>query len=133
MQVASLPTQWPALPLATAYYVCEAFGFEAGIDKSWKEAPVFYWLYTLLVIIGACIILIPNVPLIQVMLWSQVINGMLLPFVLIFMLQLINNKGIMGEYTNSRTFNIIAWLTVIIMVSLTLLLVATSLFPGLLG
>lgn len=121
------------LPLATAYYVCEAFGIEAGIDKSWKEAPVFYWLYTILVVIGAGIILIPDIPLIQVMLWSQVINGMLLPFILIFMLQLINNRDLMGEYVNSRTFNLIAWLTTIIMISLTLLLVATSLFPDLLG
>lgn len=121
------------LPLATAYYVCEAFGLEAGIDKSWDEAPAFYWLYTALVIIGACIILIPNIPLIQVMLWSQVINGILLPFVLIFMLQLINNKDIMGNYVNSRVFNIIAWLTVVIMVSLTLMLVATSIFPNLLS
>lgn len=121
------------LPLATAYYVCEAFGIEAGIDKSWNEAPVFYWLYTFLVAIGAGIILIPDIPLIQVMLWSQVINGILLPFILIFMLQLINNRDLMGEYVNSRTFNIIAWLTTAIMISLTLLLVATSLFPDLLG
>jgi Mn2+/Fe2+ NRAMP family transporter len=120
------------LPLATAYYICEAFGLEAGIDKEWKEAPAFYWLYTLLVAIGALIILIPDVPLIQVMLWSQVLNGMLLPFILIFMLQLINNKDIMGEYVNSRSFNIIAWGTTIIMVGLTLLLVITSLIPGLL-
>jgi len=119
------------LPLATAYYVCEAFGFEVGIDKPWKQAPAFYWLYTLLVAIGALIILIPDVPLIQVMLWSQVVNGMLLPFILIFMLQLINDKDIMGDYVNSRSFNVVAWLTTIVMVSLTLLLVVTSLFPNL--
>lgn len=120
------------LPLATAYYICEAFGFEAGIDKKWSEAPVFYWLYTALVAIGALIILIPDVPLIEVMLWSQVINGILLPFILIFMLQLINNKDLMGDYVNSQSFNIIAWLTTIIMVTLTLLLVLTSIFPNLL-
>jgi len=121
------------LPLATSYYICEAFGFEAGIDKKWNEAPVFYWLYTALVGIGALIILIPDVPLIQVMLWSQVINGILLPFILVFMLQLINNKDLMGDYVNSRSFNIIAWLTTIIMVTLTLLLVLTSIFPNLLS
>lgn len=121
------------LPLATAYYICEAFGLEAGIDKSWREAPAFYWLYTILVFSGAAIILIPNIPLIQVMLWSQVINGALLPFVLIFMLKLINNKDVMGSYTNSGGYNVIAWGTTVIMVSLTLLLVITSLFPNLIG
>ena len=121
------------LPLATAYYVCEALGFEAGIDKPWGKAPVFYWLYTALVVIGAIIILIPNVPLISVMLWSQVINGMLLPFVLVFMLLLINNRDLMGNYVNSRIFNVIAWATTIIMVTLTLLLLVTSLFPNLLS
>lgn len=121
------------LPLATAYYICEAFGFEAGIDKKWKEAPVFYWLYTALVTLGALIIMIPDVPLIAVMLWSQVVNGVLLPFVLIFMLQLINNKDIMGDYVNSRGFNIVAWITTIVMIVLTLLLVVTSIFPTLLS
>lgn len=121
------------LPLATAYYVCEAFGLEAGVDKTWKEAPVFYWLYTLLVGIGATVILIPNIPLIQVMLWSQVVNGVLLPFILIFMLRLINNRDIMGEYVNSRGFNMVAWLTTLIMIGLTLLLIITSIFTNMLG
>ncbi len=121
------------LPLATAYYICEAFGIEAGIDKSWQEAPVFYWLYTLLVVVGAALVLIPKLPLISVMLWSQVINGALLPFVLIFMLLLINNQDIMGAYVNTRTFNGIAWLTTITMIGLTLLLVLYSLFPNLLS
>lgn len=120
------------LPLATAYYICEAFGFEAGIDKSWREAPVFYGLYTLLVFSGAAIILIPHIPLIQVMLWSQVINGILLPFVLILMVKLINNKDVMGGYTNSHVYNLIAWATTAIMITLTLLLVITSIFPNLL-
>ncbi|MGC2432507.1 MAG: Nramp family divalent metal transporter, partial [Desulfobaccales bacterium] len=104
------------LPLATAYFVCEAFGFEAGVNRSWKEAPVFYWLYTLLIVIGAGVILIPNIPLIPVMFWSQVANGVLLPFVLIFMLILINNKDLMGAYVNNWTFNIISWVTVVIMI-----------------
>ena len=121
------------LPLATAYYVCEALGFEAGVDKSFQEAPQFYTLYTMIIILGAMIILIPNAPLVLIMLWSQVINGVLLPFVLVFMLVLINNKTIMGTYTNSRFFNWVAWGTTVIMVGLTLLLVMTSLWPNLLG
>jgi len=116
------------LPLSTSYYVCEAFGFEGGIDHSWREAPIFYWLYTLLVIIGAGVILIPNIPLIAVMFWSQVINGVLLPFVLIFMLLLVNNKDLMGDYVNNRTLNIITWTAVVIMIFLTLLMVVTSFF-----
>ncbi|MGP8050072.1 MAG: Nramp family divalent metal transporter [Desulfobaccales bacterium] len=116
------------LPLATSYYVCEAFGFEAGVNRSWKEAPVFYWLYTLLIAIGAAVILIPNMPLILVMFWSQVVNGVLLPFVLIFMLILINNRDLMGVYVNSWTFNIISWVTVGVMIILTLMMVATSFF-----
>ncbi len=115
------------LPLSTAYFICEAFGIEAGIDKSWGEAPAFYWLYTILIIIGAGFILIPHIPLIKVMFWSQVLNGVMLPFVLIFMLSLINNKDIMGDHVNGRTFNIIAWVTVVIMIVLTLVMVATSL------
>jgi len=116
------------LPLATSYYVCEAFGFEAGVNRSWKEAPVFYWLFTLLIVIGAAVILIPNMPLILVMFWSQVVNGVLLPFVLIFMLILINNKDLMGAYVNNWTFNIISWVTVVIMIVLTLMMVVTSFF-----
>ncbi len=118
------------LPLATAYYVCEAFGFEAGINHSWNEAPIFYWLYTMIIVIGAGVILFPNIPLILVMFWSQVVNGVLLPFVLIFMLILINNKDIMGEYVNNRTYNIISWVTVVIMVVLTMLMVVTSFFQS---
>ncbi|HEX3031810.1 MAG TPA: Nramp family divalent metal transporter [Bacillota bacterium] len=121
------------LPLSTSYYICEAFGIEAGIDKTWQEAQVFYWLYTFLIIAGAAIILIPGIPLIKVMLWSQVINGMLLPFVLIFILQLINNKDLMGEYVNSTLFNIIAWATSIVVIILTVMLISITLFPGLVG
>ena len=118
------------LPLSTAYFICEAFGIEAGIDKSWGEAPAFYWLYTILIIVGAGVILIPNMPLIKVMFWSQVLNGVMLPFVLIFMLLLINNKDLMGDHVNTRTFNIIAWVTVVIMIVLTLLMVGTALFQS---
>lgn len=121
------------LPLATAYYICEALGFEAGIDKNWNEAPVFYWFYTLLVAAGAGVILIPGVPLLNVMLLSQVINGILLPFVLIFMLVLINNRDLMGDHVNSGIFNAIAWVTAVVMIILTALLILISIFPGLLG
>lgn len=116
------------LPLATAYIICEGFGIEAGVDKSWREAPVFYWLYTLIIIIGAGIILIPDMPLILVMFWSQVVNGVLLPFVLIFMLLLINNADIMGSYVNTWTYNVISWVTVAVMIILTLMMVVTSIF-----
>ena len=116
------------LPLATAYYVCEGMGWESGVDKNFKTAPQFMWLYTGIIAIGALIILIPNAPLIPIMLISQVVNGVMLPFVLIFMLLLINNEDIMGDFTNSKTFNIIAWATVVIMIVLTLTLVVTSFF-----
>ena len=115
------------LPLSTAYFICEAFGIEAGVDKSWGEAPAFYWLYTILIIVGAGFILIPKISLIKVMFWSQVINGVMLPFVLIFMLLLINNTDIMGEYINSRTYNVISWIVVVVMIALTLMMVVTSL------
>jgi Mn2+/Fe2+ NRAMP family transporter len=114
------------LPLATAYYVCEGMGWESGIDHNFKSAPQFMWLYTGLIAIGALIILIPNAPLIAIMLISQVVNGVMLPFVLIFMLLLINNKELMGEYVNTKTFDRIAWATVVVMIVLTLSLVVTS-------
>lgn len=114
------------LPLATAYYVCEGMGWESGVDKNFKTAPQFMWLYTGLIVVGALIILIPDAPLVPIMLVSQVVNGIMLPFVLVFMLSLINNKELMGEYVNSKLFNVIAWGTVVIMTALTLLLVVTS-------
>lgn len=115
------------LPLATAYYVCEGMGWESGIDHDFKSAPQFMWLYTGLIAVGALIILIPNAPLIAIMLVSQVVNGVMLPFVLIFMLILINNKSLMGEYVNSKVYNSIAWVTVIVMIVLTLALVISPL------
>lgn len=119
------------LPLSTAFLICEALGFEAGVDKTWEDAPVFYWLYSFLVVAGAGIILIPNIPLIPIMIWSQVINGALLPLVLVFMLNLINDRDLMGEHVNSRVFNLIAWVTTVIMIILTTLLVISSILPGL--
>lgn len=116
------------LPVATAFYVCEAFGFEAGIEKKWREAPQFYWLYTGILIISAGIILIPNAPLIGITLWSQRINGILLPVILICMMLLVNNKEVMGEHTNRLLNNIIGWITIVILVALSLILVILSLF-----
>jgi NRAMP (natural resistance-associated macrophage protein)-like metal ion transporter len=114
------------LPIATAFFICEAFGFEAGIDKSWEEAPVFYWLFTLLIVLGSGFVLIPNASLMHIMLWPQVINGALLPFVLIFMVKLVNNKDLMGEYTNNWGYNILTWLTIGIIILITLLMLVTS-------
>jgi len=110
------------LPLATAFYVSEAFGFEAGIDKKWDEAKEFYTLYTGILIISVVIILIPNAPLIQISIWSQVINGILLPVVLVCMILLINNKKIMGIYVNKLHQNIIGWSAVIILTGLSIML-----------
>jgi NRAMP (natural resistance-associated macrophage protein)-like metal ion transporter len=110
------------LPLATAFYVCEAFGFEAGIDKKWNDAKEFYTLYTSILIISAVIILIPNSPLIKISLWSQVINGMLLPVVLICMILIVNNKKIMGVYVNKPINNFIGWFSIVILIGLSLAL-----------
>ncbi len=114
------------LPVAAAFYICEAFGFEAGIDKKWKEAPQFYWLYTSMIIIGAGIILIPNVPLISITLWSQRLNGILLPVVLICMMIIINKKEVMGNYVNKPLNNIIGWSTIVILIGLTLTMLVRS-------
>jgi NRAMP (natural resistance-associated macrophage protein)-like metal ion transporter len=110
------------LPLATAFYICEAFGFEAGINKTLKEAPEFFTLFTIIIIIGIGIILIPGAPLIQITLWSQVINGVLLPVVLICMMLMVNNTEIMGEYVNSKFKNIVGWVTIIVLIMLTAIL-----------
>src|ERR1035437_6181300 len=116
------------LPLATAFYVCEAFGFEAGIDKKWKEAPEFYVLYTGILVVSALIILIPNAPLIKISLWTQVLNGMLLPVVLICMILLVHNKRIMGTHVNRTANNIIGWTAVVVLVALSVVLILMSVF-----
>jgi Mn2+/Fe2+ NRAMP family transporter len=115
------------LPISTAYTVCESLGFESGIDRKFGEAPVFYWLYTILIIAGGAVILIPGVPLVQISILSQVINGVVLPFVLIAMLILINKRDLMGRHTNTRFYNIVAWATTIIVVALTFVYVYSSL------
>jgi Mn2+/Fe2+ NRAMP family transporter len=119
------------LPLATAYCVCEGLGLESGINKRLREAPAFYSLYTGLIVLGAlAVILLSEQKQIPIILLSQVVNGILLPFVLIFMLRLVNRKDLMGDYQNTRTFNIIAWTTCIVMIALTLVAVAATFFPG---
>jgi Mn2+/Fe2+ NRAMP family transporter len=119
------------LPLATAYYVCEGLGLESGINKRVREAPAFYSLYTGLIFLGAlAVILLNESEQVPIILLSQVVNGILLPFVLIFMLRLVNRKDLMGDYRNNRTFNIIAWSTCIVMIALTLVWVITSFLPG---
>jgi NRAMP (natural resistance-associated macrophage protein)-like metal ion transporter len=110
------------LPLSTTYLICEGLGWEVGIDKKFVEAPQFYGFYSLFIFLGAGIILYPNLPLIPIMYLSQVLNGMVLPFVLIFMLLLINDKKLMTEHTNGPVFNAIAWGTTIVMIGFTLLL-----------
>jgi Mn2+/Fe2+ NRAMP family transporter len=110
------------LPLSTTYLICEGLGWEVGIDKKFVEAPQFYGFYSLMIFLGAGLILYPGLPLIPIMYISQVINGMVLPFILIFMLLLINDKKLMGEHTNGPIFNAVAWLTSIVMIGFTLLL-----------
>ena len=119
------------LPLATAYSICEGLGFEAGVSKTWSEAPQFNTLYTGMIVIGAGVILIPGVPLFPVLFLSQVLNGLLLPFVLVFMCLLINRADLMGEHVNGRVWNWVAWGTCLVMIGLTLVLVVTSIWPGL--
>jgi NRAMP (natural resistance-associated macrophage protein)-like metal ion transporter len=114
------------LPISTAYAVCEGLGFESGLDKRFDEAPVFYWLYTLLIVLGAGVLLIPRLPLVYVTVLSQVANGVVLPFVLVFMLLLTNDRELMGDHVNSRGFNIVAWATVITTIVMTIAMVLTQ-------
>ncbi len=115
------------LPLSTAYTICEAFGWESSVNHKFTEAPQFYWLYSLMIFLGAAIILLPNMPLVAIMFYSQVINGMLLPFILIFMLLLINDRRIMGDYVNSKIMNWVTWLTVGILILLSVAMVISAL------
>lgn len=116
------------LPLSTSYTICEAFGWEASLNRKFMEAPQFYGLYSLMIILGAGVILFPEIPLIPIMYYSQVINGLLLPFILITMLILINDRKVMGNYTNGPVFNLVALITVVVMIILSAFLVVFSLF-----
>jgi NRAMP (natural resistance-associated macrophage protein)-like metal ion transporter len=115
------------LPLSTAYTVCEGLGLQSGVDNDFKDAPVFYWLYTLLIAGGSIAVLfVPNAKLIGMVILSQVLNGILLPLVIVFMLLLINRKDLMGEYVNSTWFNAVAWLTAAVVIVLSLVLMFTG-------
>ncbi|MDR3572989.1 MAG: Nramp family divalent metal transporter [Anaerolineaceae bacterium] len=118
------------LPLSTAYTVSEAFGFESGVSRSFKEAPVFFGIYTALIVVGALIILLPIKSLVQTMIVSQTMNGVLLPVILIVMLRLINNKRIMGKFTNGRVYNLLSWVTAVILIVLAIILVIVTFFPN---
>jgi Mn2+/Fe2+ NRAMP family transporter len=121
------------LPLSTAYVVCEAFGFEAAVNRQWSEAPVFFSIYTGLIALGALIILLPIKSLVQAMMASQTLNGVLLPVILIVMLRLINDKRLMGKWVNGKFLNIINWIVVGAIILLTVILVLVSIFPHLFG
>ncbi len=121
------------LPLSTAYAACEAFGWESAVSRSWREAPAFFGIFTVFIVLGAGIILLPIPSLVEAMLASQTLNGVLLPVILVAMLRLINDRRLMGNYVNGRIFNALAWGTVAILIMLTGILVLTSVFPGLFG
>ncbi|MGC2765284.1 MAG: Nramp family divalent metal transporter [Candidatus Acidiferrum sp.] len=118
------------LPLSTAHVICEGMGFEAGLDHKFREAPAFYWLYTILILVGAGIVLLPNAPLWKIFILSQVGNGIWLPIVVIFILLLVNRKDLMGEHTNGFFFNLVAWITAVAMIILTFVLVGQALYQS---
>ncbi len=117
------------VPLATSYYICEAMGWERGINKTFKEAPQFMWIYTFIIASSAIIIMLPGAPLVFLMVLSAVVNGVLLPFVLVYAISLVNNKKIMGEYVNSTSYNYISWGTIIIIICLTTMFIITTVIP----
>jgi len=119
------------LPLATAYSISEALGFEKGVSSSFREAPIFLGIFTFLVALGALIAMMPGLPLIRVLLVTQVINGVLLPVILFAVLRLVNDRELMGEYVNGPVYNLAALATAIIVSALSLLMIATSVFPNL--
>lgn len=118
------------VPLATAYYICEAMGWEAGVNKTFHEAPQFMWIYTLTIALASVVILIPKAPLVFLMVLSAFLNGLLLPFVLIYALLLVNDTKLMGDYTNPRSYNYISWGTVLAIVGLTVFLIVINIFPS---
>ncbi len=117
------------VPLATSYYICEAMGWERGINKTFREAPQFMWIYTVMIVFAALVILTPNAPLVFLMVLSSVLNGMLLPFVLVYALSLVNDRKIMGEYVNPRFHNVVSWGTVGVLTVLTILFIISFLLP----
>lgn len=119
------------LPLSTAYYVCEAFGFERGVENRFREARIFYSIYLGLIVIGAGAVIIPGAPLIAIIFYAQVLNGALLPVVLVLMLLLVNNRRLMGSFVNGPVFNAIAWATVVIVAALTIVSTVQAILPSL--
>jgi len=117
------------VPLATSYYICEAMGWERGVNKTFKEAPQFMWIYTSMIVMAALLILIPGAPLVFLMVLASVVNGLLLPFVLIYALTLVNNRKLMGDYVNPKFHNIVSWGTVGVLTVLTIIFVITLLIP----
>ena len=118
------------LPLSTAYTVCEGLGLESGVDNDFDEAPSFYWLYTLLIACGAGVVLLPGFPLVPMILLSQVLNGVLLPVVMVIILLLVNRRELMHEWTNGPLYNLLAWAAVAVMVALALALAVLALVPA---
>ena len=118
------------VPLATAYSISEAFGFEKGVSSSFREAPIFLGIFTFLVALGALIAMMPGLPLIRVLIVTQVINGVLLPVILLAILRLVNNRELMGQHTNGPLYNLGAWLTAILVSALSILLIIVTLFPN---
>lgn len=118
------------LPLSTAYTVCEGLGLESGVDHDFDEAPTFYWMYTLLVALGAGIVLVPDFPIVPMILLSQVLNGILLPVVMVFIIKLVNRSDLMHEWTNGRAYNVIGWTAVAVMAGLSVLLAVFPLLPA---
>ncbi len=121
------------LPLATAYSISEALGFEKGVSSSFREAPIFVGIFTFLIVVGGAVAILPGLPLIDVLLVTQVINGLLLPILLVAVLRLVNNRDLMGDHTNGRVYNAASWLTVLVVSSLSLLFIATKIFPGIIN
>jgi NRAMP (natural resistance-associated macrophage protein)-like metal ion transporter len=117
------------VPLATAYYICEAMGWEAGINKSFSEAPQFMWIYTLMIVFSSLLILMPGAPLVSIMVTSSVINGLVLPFVLVYAIALVNDKKLMGEHTNPSVYNYVAWATIAVVIVLTAVLIVSTIVP----
>ena len=117
------------IPLATAYYICEAMGWERGVNKTFREAPQFMWIYTVIIVLSALLILIPGAPLVFLMILASVVNGILLPFVLIYAMSLVNNTKLMGEYVNPKSYNYISWATVFVVITLTLLMIVSAIIP----
>jgi Mn2+/Fe2+ NRAMP family transporter len=114
------------LPLATAYSVCEGLGLEAGVNRKFGEAPEFYWLYTLILLVSAGAILIPGVPLLRIILLSQVMNGVLLPFILVAMLRLVSRTDLMGELVSGPVYNVVVWVTIVALIALTAVMIVTA-------